>query len=183
MRIQPAIDQHLPLVRSVARRYARSGAPMEEIVQAGTIGLIKAIDRFEPDRGLTFSALAAPAIDGEIRHHLRDRAGTGPLPRPLLDLDAAPEYSEPTMPAASQPHGGWRLVQVPQSLHSELAQTAHRRHVTLDALVADMLASALGRPDPHARWTSVALVANFVIVGLAAAVAVVLLIVAGSHGI
>jgi RNA polymerase sigma-B factor len=72
-----AIEAHLPLVRSIARRYARSGEPLEDLVQAGTVGLIKAVDRFDPKRHRDLAALARPSIEGEIRHHLRD-GGAGP---------------------------------------------------------------------------------------------------------
>jgi RNA polymerase sigma-B factor len=82
------IEEHLPLVQSVARRYAGSGEPVEDLVQAGAIGLIKAVDRFEPKRGLALSTLAVPAIEGEIRHHLRDRAPLVRAPRPVRELDA-----------------------------------------------------------------------------------------------
>src|SRR5262245_13172519 len=61
------ITMHLPLVRFLARRYANRGEPMDDLVQAGCIGLVKAVDRFEPDRGLEFSTYAAPTILGEIR--------------------------------------------------------------------------------------------------------------------
>jgi RNA polymerase sigma-B factor len=82
------IEDHLPLVESVARRYIASGEPVEDLVQAGAIGLIKAVDRFEPSRGLALSTLAVPAIEGEIRHHLRDRAPLVRAPRPVRELDA-----------------------------------------------------------------------------------------------
>jgi RNA polymerase sigma-B factor len=82
------IEEHLPLVESVARRYAASGEPVEDLVQAGAIGLIKAVDRFEPQRGLALSTLAVPVIEGEIRHHLRDRAPLVRAPRPVRELDA-----------------------------------------------------------------------------------------------
>src|SRR3954451_24455226 len=72
-----AIEAHLPLVRSIARRYAGSGEPLEDLVQAGTIGLIKAVDRFDPARHRDLAALARPSIEGEIKHHLRD-GGAGP---------------------------------------------------------------------------------------------------------
>jgi RNA polymerase sigma-B factor len=72
-----AIEAHLPLVRSIARRYTGSGEPLEDLVQVGTVGLIKAVDRFDPDRDRDLAALARPSIEGEIRHHLRD-AGAGP---------------------------------------------------------------------------------------------------------
>jgi RNA polymerase sigma-B factor len=76
------------LVRSVARRYARGGEPVDDLVQVGAIGLIKAVDRFEPSRGRDLRAVAVPAIEGEIRHHLRDRAELVRTPRPVLELAA-----------------------------------------------------------------------------------------------
>ncbi|HWH92982.1 MAG TPA: sigma-70 family RNA polymerase sigma factor [Baekduia sp.] len=83
-----AIEAHLPLVRSIARRYLRSGEPLEDLVQAGTVGLIKAVDRFDPARHRDLAALARPSIEGEIRHHLRD-GGAGPhVPRGDHELGA-----------------------------------------------------------------------------------------------
>jgi len=76
------------LVRSVARRYARRGEPVDDLVQVGAIGLIKAVDRFEPDRGNELKTMAVPAIEGEIRHHLRDRAPLIRAPRPVRELAA-----------------------------------------------------------------------------------------------
>jgi RNA polymerase sigma-B factor len=76
------------LVRSVARRYARGGEPVDDLVQVGAIGLIKAVDRFEPERGNELRAVAVPAIEGEIRHHLRDRAPLVRAPRPVRELAA-----------------------------------------------------------------------------------------------
>jgi len=75
------IEAHLPLVRSIARRYANRGEPVEDLVQVGTIGLIKAVDRFDPARGRSLAALARPSIESEIRHHLRDRASVLRVPR------------------------------------------------------------------------------------------------------
>src|SRR5512132_1346713 len=74
------------LVHSVARRYARGGEPVDDLVQVGAIGLIKAVDRFEPARGRDLRAVAVPAIEGEIRHHLRDRAQLVRTPRPVVEL-------------------------------------------------------------------------------------------------
>jgi RNA polymerase sigma-B factor len=75
------IEQYLPLVHALARRYARRDEPLEDLVQAGSIGLINAVDRFERERGCALEAYAVPSIVGEIRHHLRDRAATVRLPR------------------------------------------------------------------------------------------------------
>jgi RNA polymerase sigma-B factor len=74
------------LVRSVARRYARGDEPVDDLVQVGAIGLIKAVDRFEPARGSDLRAVAVPAIEGEIRHHLRDRTQLVRTPRPVVEL-------------------------------------------------------------------------------------------------
>jgi RNA polymerase sigma-B factor len=80
------IERHLPLVRAVARRFAHRGESVEDLVQVGAVGLIKAVDRFDPSRGVTLGAYAAPTIAGEIRNHLRDRGTLIRLPR-----DAEPE--------------------------------------------------------------------------------------------
>jgi RNA polymerase sigma-B factor len=80
------IEQHLPLVRYFARRYAGRGEPMEDLLQAGSIGLVKAVDRFDPGRGLEFSTYAAPTILGEIRRHFRDRTWAVHVQRGLQEL-------------------------------------------------------------------------------------------------
>jgi RNA polymerase sigma-B factor len=67
------VENHLPLVRAVASRFAGRGEQFDDLVQVGSIGLIKAVDRFQPDRGVAFAAYAVPTIRGEISHHLRDR--------------------------------------------------------------------------------------------------------------
>jgi RNA polymerase sigma-B factor len=77
------IETRLPLVRSIARRYATAGEPLEDLVQIGAIGLIKAVDRYDPARGVALDAYAVPAIAGEIRHHLRDRCDPLRVPRRL----------------------------------------------------------------------------------------------------
>jgi RNA polymerase sigma-B factor len=75
------IEEHLPLVVVLARRYANRGERVEDLVQVGAIGLIEAADRFDPHRGVDFRAFAIPTIVGEIKRHLRDRASTIRLPR------------------------------------------------------------------------------------------------------
>lgn len=80
------VTLHLPLVRHLARRYAGRGEPMDDLVQVGTEGLIKAVDRFEPDRGTSLSSLAVPTILGEIKRHFRDRTWAAHVPRRLQEL-------------------------------------------------------------------------------------------------
>ena len=82
------VDQHLPMVRYFARRYAGRGEPMDDLIQAGSLGLVKALDRFDPTRGLEFSTYAAPTILGEIRRHFRDSTWAVHVHRGLQELTA-----------------------------------------------------------------------------------------------
>jgi RNA polymerase sigma-B factor len=80
------VEEHLPLVRFLARRYRDRGEPYDDLVQVGTIGLIKAIDRFDLDRGVEFSTFATPTILGEIKRHFRDKGWVIRVPRRLQEL-------------------------------------------------------------------------------------------------
>jgi RNA polymerase sigma-B factor len=75
------IAQYLPLVRGLARRYAGRGEQLDDLVQVGAIGLMNAIERFDPDRGVDLPAFAVPTIAGEIQRHLRDRVAPIRMPR------------------------------------------------------------------------------------------------------
>lgn len=72
---------HLPLVRAMARRYARRRDELDDLVQAGSVGLMKASTRFDPSRGIAFATFVAPSVEGEIRRHLRERGDGVRLPR------------------------------------------------------------------------------------------------------
>jgi len=76
---------HLPLVEHLARRFSGRGEPYDDLVQVGTIGLIKAIDRFETERGVEFSTYATPTIVGEIKRHFRDKGWAIRVPRRLQE--------------------------------------------------------------------------------------------------
>jgi RNA polymerase sigma-B factor len=80
------VEEMMPLVHSLARRYAGRGEPVDDLVQVGAIGLIKAIDRFELDRGVELSTYAVPTIVGEIRRHFRDRSWSVHVPRRMKEL-------------------------------------------------------------------------------------------------
>ena len=75
------IAQHLPLARTLARRYARRDESLEDLVQVAAVGLVAAARRFDSARGVPFGAFAAPTIEGELRRHLRDRTATIRIPR------------------------------------------------------------------------------------------------------
>ena len=80
---------HMNLVRYLARKFANRGEPLEDLIQVGMIGLINAIDRFDPGRGIRFATYATPTIVGEIRRHFRDRGWAVKVPRRLQELSLA----------------------------------------------------------------------------------------------
>ena len=79
---------HLNLVRFLASKFKNRGEPLDDLIQVGTIGLIKAIDRFDPDRGLEFTTYATPTVLGEIKRHFRDKGWSVRVPRRLQELSA-----------------------------------------------------------------------------------------------
>ncbi|HZB51241.1 MAG TPA: RNA polymerase sigma factor SigF [Mycobacteriales bacterium] len=83
------VEMHLPLVEYLARRFAGRGEPLDDLVQVGTIGLIKAVDRFDTERGVEFSTYATPTVVGEIKRHFRDKGWTVRVPRRLQELRAS----------------------------------------------------------------------------------------------
>jgi RNA polymerase sigma-B factor len=80
------VTMHLPLVEYLARRFRDRGESHEDLVQVGTIGLIKAVDRFDHDRGVELSTYATPTIVGEIKRHFRDKGWAVRVPRRLQEL-------------------------------------------------------------------------------------------------
>ncbi len=109
------IELLLPLVRALAYRHINRGERFEDLVQVGSIGLIRAIDRFDPDRGDDFASFAVPTITGEIRHHLRDRTAVVRIPRRHAALRAPrtavslsiPEEVDARLDRATAIHGAY----------------------------------------------------------------------------
>jgi len=109
------IEQYLSLVRSLARRYSYRGEQLEDLVQIGCIGLIKAIDRFDVNRGVELTTYATPNIIGEIKRHFRDKGWAVRVSRGLQELnvqlsklveDLTVEYSRsPTVPELAKAAG------------------------------------------------------------------------------
>jgi RNA polymerase sigma-B factor len=80
------VERFLPLARQLARRYQRGGEPLDDLVQVASLGLLKAIDRFEPSRDTAFSSFAVPTILGELKRHFRDRGWSVRVPRDLQEM-------------------------------------------------------------------------------------------------
>lgn len=93
------IERYLPLANNLARRYQRSGQPLDDLVQIASIGLIKAVDGYDSSRGASFESYAVPTILGELKRYHRDRGWSVRMPRRLQELalqlkDAVPRLSQ-----------------------------------------------------------------------------------------
>ncbi len=82
------VMSHMNLVRFLANKFKNRGEPLDDLVQVGYLGLLKAIDRFDPERGLEFTTYATPTILGEIKRHFRDKGWSVRVPRRLQELSA-----------------------------------------------------------------------------------------------
>src|SRR4051812_35457098 len=80
------IERFLPLARQLARRYQRAEEPLDDLIQVASIGLLKAIDRFDTSRDVAFSSYAVPTILGELKRHFRDKTWAVRVPRDLQEL-------------------------------------------------------------------------------------------------
>jgi RNA polymerase sigma-B factor len=151
------IRGYLPVAEHLARRYAGRGEPLDDLSQIATIGLINAIDRFEPDRGSHFLAFAVPTITGELRRYFRDHSWSTHVPRRLKDLhlairSAQAELSQqrdhPPRPSDIADHLAVSSTEVIDALHAAEAY----KSFSLDEMLHDGQATpaaekCLGRPD------------------------------------
>jgi len=83
------VTEFLPVAQHIARRFGQRGEPHDDLVQVATVGLISAIDRFDPTRGSDFLSFAVPTIMGEVRRHFRDTSWSVRVPRRLKELHLA----------------------------------------------------------------------------------------------
>ncbi len=121
------IERHLPLARSVASRYRYTPQPFEDLVQVASLGLVKAVDAFDPGRGVAFASFAVPTILGELRHHLRDAGWAVHMPRATKELVAALESAERSLSS--------RLGEAPTP-----AQLAEEAGITTEAVLEALTA-------------------------------------------
>jgi RNA polymerase sigma-B factor len=152
------VNRFLPLARSLANRYAGGPEPTEDLHQVASLGLVKAIEGFDPDLGYTFASYAAPTILGELKRHFRDRGRQVHLPRGLQERIAQVERAVDELPAKLQraptaadvaEHTDLEVEDVLEAMEAASA----RRPYSLDATVgpdedAATLVDTLGDDDP-----------------------------------
>jgi RNA polymerase sigma-B factor len=151
------VERYLPLARQLARRYHHGREPLDDLVQVASLGLLKAIDRFDPSRETALSSFAVPTILGELKRHFRDKGWSVRVPRDLQELAVR---LEPTSEALTRELGrtptpnelAERLgVALEQMLEAREAAGAYRA-VSLDRPRDDDdeggIAPALGVEDP-----------------------------------
>jgi RNA polymerase sigma-B factor len=156
------VERFLPLARQLARRYQRGGEQLDDLVQVASLGLLKAIDRFDPERETAFSSFAVPTILGELKRHFRDKGWSVRVPRDLQEMavrvdrvadDMSREVGRAPTPAEIAERTGASLEQV---LEAREAAAAYRA-VSLDRPRADdedsgeSYADAFGEEDPGFR--------------------------------
>ena len=136
------VARFMPLVWSLARRYRGGSEPLDDLVQVGSLGLVKAIDGFDPERGRTFAAYAVPTIQGELRRHFRDHVWQVHLPRYLQERTLDVEEATTRLTA--------QLGRVPS-----VAQIAERLEIeqeeVLEAMLADDARRTLSLDAPAYR--------------------------------
>jgi RNA polymerase sigma-B factor len=152
------VEQFLPLAESLAQRYRRGAEPLEDLVQVASVGLLNAIDRFDPERGTAFSSFAVPTIAGELKRYFRDKGWAIKVPRDLQELAQRVDRTTdrltrelgraPTVAEIADDIG----IPLEQVLEAREAATAHRAE-SLDRPCGDdqdttRIADTLGAPEP-----------------------------------
>jgi RNA polymerase sigma-B factor len=153
------VNEHTPVARSIARRYAHRGEPLEDIEQAAFVGLVKAINRWDPELGENFLAYAAPMMTGEVKRHFRDRTWGVHMPRRLQELSLA---LTPAVQEFVRKHGrSPTTAQIAEQMGLSIEETVEviaawdsYRPVSLDAPASDdpdaqSLGDSVGTPDPE----------------------------------
>lgn len=150
------VEGYLPLSRAVARKFAGRGAEMEDLEQVAAMALVKAIERFEPERGFRFVTYAVPTITGDLRNHLRDRSSMVRMPRDmrqrLYQMTREQEaFEREHLRAPSAVELAARMNISPEELLTLLNMRAQSEYVSLDTPVGEesetSLQDMLGESD------------------------------------
>jgi RNA polymerase sigma-B factor len=156
------VARFLPLARQLARRYQRGGEQLDDLVQVASLGLLKAVDRFDPERETAFSSFAVPTILGELKRHFRDKGWSVRVPRDLQEMAVkvdrvADEMSREIGRAPTPGEIAERIgASQEQVLEAREASGAYRavsldRPRTEDDDESDSYADAVGADDPGFR--------------------------------
>jgi RNA polymerase sigma-B factor len=153
------VERFLPLARQLARRYQRGGEQLDDLVQVASLGLLKAIDRFDPARETAFSSFAVPTILGELKRHFRDKGWSVRVPRDLQEMAVrvervGDEMSRELGRAPTPGEIGERIGVTPEHVLEAREASAAYRAVSLDRPRSeadeegDSFAEAFGVEDP-----------------------------------
>lgn len=149
------VGGYLPVVQNIARRYRGKGESVDDLEQVGVIGLINALDRFDPERGTDFLGYLIPTVTGEVRRHFRDRTWSMRVPRRMKDLQspvrrAVEELSvrlrRSPRPSEIAAHLGVPLDDVVDALQAHHAHTADSLDTAVGATGSPLVA-VLGQVD------------------------------------
>ncbi|MBB4907849.1 RNA polymerase sigma-B factor [Actinophytocola algeriensis] len=151
------VTGHLPLAEHIAARFSNRGVPREDLVQVATLGLINAVDRFQPDRGTDFLSFAVPTVMGEVRRHFRDASWSMHVPRRLKELNlainaASAELSQRLGRAPTPSELGRHLDLTPEQVYEGLEAGNAYHSMSLDEALSpdadsDPLGDTLGQQD------------------------------------
>jgi len=151
------VTGHLPLAEHIAARFSNRGVPREDLVQVATLGLINAVDRFQPDRGTDFLSFAVPTVMGEVRRHFRDASWAMHVPRRLKELNlainaASAELSQRLGRAPTPSELGRHLSLPPEQVYEGLEAGNAYHSMSLDEALSpeadsDPLGDTLGQQD------------------------------------
>lgn len=153
------VTEHLPVAQHIARRFGHRGEPHEDLVQVATVGLINAVDRFDPDRGSDFLSFAVPTIMGEVRKYFRDSSWSVRMPRRLKELhlaiNAGTSRLSQTLGRAPTPSElAEHLGMTRDEIHEGLAAGNAYQSASLDDMLMSedssiSLGSTIGEEDPE----------------------------------
>ncbi|MBB5907074.1 RNA polymerase sigma-B factor [Actinoalloteichus hymeniacidonis] len=148
------VARHLQLATNLARKFDRRGEPLEDLVQVATVGLINAVDRFDPAKGFDFLSFAVPTIMGELRRHFRDSAWSVRVPRRLKELSSSVigARAELTQRLGRTPKPSEiadHLDISREEVFEALVASGGRQGTSLDRLLEDSPNTEFGAEDPE----------------------------------
>ncbi|MDT8910202.1 SigB/SigF/SigG family RNA polymerase sigma factor [Amycolatopsis sp. PS_44_ISF1] len=148
------VREHLELARNLARKFRNRDEAMDDLVQIATVGLIHAVDRYDPSQGTDFLAFAVPTISGELRHHFRDNSWSVRVPRRLKELNAnisaAREELTVRLSRAPRPSEIAHHLGVPmEDVYEGLRAGQGRYGASLDNLLENSAHTRFGAPDSN----------------------------------